>query len=113
MNRERFLDLIDILENKVTDKQFDIGTFYRESECGTVACAAGWLAIYHPEYFKPMAQFVMPAPIGRNIDPFEALAEYFDIDVSKSLDLFGSFSYITCTKDEVIKRIKNLLLSNL
>lgn len=40
------LKLADILEQHVSDKQFDMGTYGRaDNVCGTVGCALGWGAM--------------------------------------------------------------------
>jgi hypothetical protein len=42
MRADRLLKLADFLENKVTDRQFDLNDFWKNSPCGSVGCALGW-----------------------------------------------------------------------
>lgn len=45
--RKNRLHLADMLENRITDDQFDMGTF--TNECGTVGCALG-IAVLSGEF---------------------------------------------------------------
>jgi hypothetical protein len=52
-------DAHDIL-SKVEEPVFNLQTFKRSTECGTVACAAGWLAM--SDRFAPIMKLVPQSP---------------------------------------------------
>lgn len=43
--KQNRMKLADIIEFRLTDKQFDMGTYAEETNCGTVGCALGWAAL--------------------------------------------------------------------
>lgn len=45
---EKLIKLADFLET-LPDEKFDFGTYIRETDCGTVGCAAGWIPAAFPD----------------------------------------------------------------
>ena len=47
MNIENTLLVIDQLETKVTDEQFDMSRIMEHYSCGSVGCIGGWIAFFN------------------------------------------------------------------
>lgn len=115
MNKGRLLDLIDVLENKVTDEQFDIHVFMMSNfllengSCGTIGCAAGWYAFHRPEYFN----FNGPYPCLKETGDlgYIAMEEYFDLTYENAQQIFSPSRYWNknVTRKDVIDRINEIM----
>lgn len=110
MNKERLLDLIDVLKNKVTDKQFNMHFFLLQNDCGTVGCAAGWYALNRPEHFDFLNE-TLPRFKETRETGFYAMRDYFNITIYGSYYLFNSITYEKdeVSREDVIKRLNSLI----
>lgn len=114
MNKERLKTLADFLENLVENgNKFDMGTWFRENECGTTACALGW-ATKIPEF----------KDAGLGVDPVCSWIEYeglynanaamafFGLDGSETRSLFyatGLANGLESSKSEVVDYIREMI----
>ena len=61
-----------------------------EPDCGTIACAAGWLAL-HPDMKKlGLTRDQMGTPMYLDMDGYDALAAVFGINWQDARNLFGT-----------------------
>ena len=96
MREDRFLILADFLEFEVSKQpkyKFDMGVWadagFNPIECHTAACAGGWATVI----FKELS-LKGDDPDGQNVCyrdewGFYALAEFFEISVRESEELFS------------------------
>lgn len=89
-------DVIAVNE-KVPDENFDMGTFKREEDCGTVACLIGNWILARPDIlltFQRDGDCFYPRLRGLKThdDGSEAIEKYIDISQSAAIHLFYDLS---------------------
>jgi hypothetical protein len=96
MNIERMKMAIDRLNNLPEDRgrTFDYTTFLKQKDCGTVACAAGELALYPPFmemglYMDKYGDIYFVNTPGHNI---QVLAEFLGITPDQSDTAFSTLN---------------------
>jgi hypothetical protein len=128
MNTERLLDLIDVIENEVSDLDFDLSHWMRgpKADCGTTGCAAGWYIFhrpesglvleqrgaFHPPYWFPARRDQKAlANSVRTLAEFSShiLSEHFGLDHESLFRLFGPRRL---TRREWLERAKRFLAEN-
>jgi hypothetical protein len=92
MNVERFKKAIELIE-KTPDEQINLRVWQKagrnrvtsraQANCGTIACAAGWIALDPEMQEEGMSVGDFGQPIypyrGQHLDGFDALQYFFDI----------------------------------
>jgi hypothetical protein len=102
MNKERLIQLAEVLESPAAEKHFDMKEWIEHTgyhdlpegitiaevmiDCGTVACIAGWATVLA----RPNE------PYSAIIDEFSLAAEYLDLEYFIAKSLFTP----SCTTDE-------------
>jgi hypothetical protein len=91
MNKKRLKKLNHFLRRLPADK-WVYSTFYHETACGTVCCAAGWCPVVFPNEWKYTKQHgTIPALIAREgywRGPFEDLATFFELSIATCFAIF-------------------------
>lgn len=114
MNKRRLLAAAEFLRNLKlpNDAEFDMGTWGRHpddhkpklNDCGTVACAWGWIAqspaaqragvkVRWAKLPRSDEYEIVRITFGRKTDPLESAMKYFGIDGEQASDLFLSWRY--------------------
>lgn len=118
MHIQRLKRLITVLEN-LRPEQFNIRTFGRETNCGTVACAVGWGAL-DPELMS-QGLSAEPGSIGNYIrfgglKYNAAIQAFFDLDVWQTRIFYrdhycrgGTWPDTPVTTQDVIRAIEHLI----
>jgi hypothetical protein len=97
MNFELFDKAVDFIASR-EDKQLNLGNWQAFKphitpssaavNCGTIACAGGWIAL-NPEFEAlGMSAGSFGAPRFRGLSSYDALAKLFDISINDARDLF-------------------------
>ena len=90
---------------------------FKEKECGTTACAAGWATVAFPKGGLVLVDTDGGADLaieyrrrGRSaLDSYVAVAAFFDIDVDASDFLFNPDCYEDNSKRHVVARIRKMV----
>lgn len=106
MNREALIQLRRVVQD-APDERFDMRYFERDTECGTVHCAAGWAAV------DPWFQENCPIPSIGKAGRWCAISETFGLSIYQSsilfsVDMLGE-AYPDVSKRAVIANIDRLL----
>jgi hypothetical protein len=102
MNIKLLKEAIAIIEC-VPDYRIDLGSWQSNEgadlikaldqiECGTIACAAGYLALHPKMQALGLSPGYHGAPSFKGLFQFEALSEFFDLSPLKTRYLFGDRS---------------------
>lgn len=99
MNITLLQQAIDYIET-IPDNVFDLGQIHHQGDCGTICCAAGWLA--HNSKFQALglaltlpdtsSRFPYAAQLvlqGKAMYWDRAMADLFDMDREEAAALFG------------------------
>ena len=122
MRADRLTRLADFLESDVKDDVFDMGTWGRETPCGTVACAFGWAA-HIPEFERAGLKKRSYRSLTTGVEHFDiyfgpvcgilAASDFFEISVEQACYLFNDMEYPdsdTCTPVHVVvERIREFV----
>jgi hypothetical protein len=88
---------------KLNEKNFNMGCWKEETECGTVMCAAGYAA--HDPWFNErgliMKDDSYPFHKDSGKEGISALAEFFGISYEQSCELFSLSSTRYCHMDNI------------
>ena len=113
MNVTRLKQAIAIIE-AVPDEQLNLKTWQRsyngvdyisanaQATCGTIACAAGWLALHPEMHAQRLSAGNGGLPVYQNEDglystQFRALARFFDLSVYEANRLFEPRTGFECS----------------
>jgi hypothetical protein len=121
---KRLLKLADFLD-ALPRESFNLATWFRETDCGTVACAAGWactipafkraglrIAKSESPHHAPQVIPTLTDAAGETYFGFDACAEFFGLLMGDSYHLFGPDEYRTgrrTTPKAVAKRIRAIV----
>lgn len=122
MYRERFLVLIEHLETKVTDNDFDLSTWAgtpqrpwqgnQDLSCGTVACAMGHAASIPA--FQELGLKLELNLHSANISykdswSYLAVSEFFNISTAEARQLFSPEYYDDTSRQAACQRLRNFI----
>lgn len=116
MHADRLTKLADFLETSVEETNFKMYTWGEKWHCGTTYCACGWATqIFWDEGFR--GEWVRDTGIlwinytsdEGSFEGWEAVREFFDLDVKESHHLFLDEKYDTPSKTNVVERIRNFV----
>lgn len=94
MNIERMEKVIQALES-LPDERLDMGVWRRETECGTVCCAAGAYIMANPDADLVLVPYGPPHDVRYSLSDrqgrwvWDAISLHFDIDERVANDLFS------------------------
>ncbi len=114
--KQRLTILADFLATKVKPKWFNLSVWgdagFPEKECGTTACAGGWATVAFPGKGLTLVKNG-PSRHGydleiryRDLDAYEAVGAFFDIDEASAEYLFAPHMYGKEDKKYVVARIR-------
>jgi hypothetical protein len=76
----------------IPETRIDLDTWRRDSgkiTCGTIACAAGWLALHPDMQAMGLSALLNGGPAYQGLEGFGALAQFFGIDTATAGHLFS------------------------
>lgn len=117
MNRELLEEAYAIIDG-VPEDRIDLGAWQSgedrasntaEITCGTIACAAGWLALHPGMNSRGLHPVYRGMPAFNGSDGYDALARFFGIEILQSIDLFYPNYDGESDKQVFLRRLRHLL----
>lgn len=108
MNKKRLSRVRDLIANRLTDKQFDMGTFgetpeLRKHKCGSAGCIGGWVCAVYPPVGADLAMLNHTEAATDALSLTEQQADYLFCG-SLSSDVLKPL-----TRQEAVKAIDTLI----